>query len=136
MKLKVLIVDDDDVFIMVNTMMVRRSTISDDPVGFNSGDKALDFIEANKNDDESYLIFLDINMPMVSGWDFLEVLKGKNYSKEIYIVILTSSIDLSDHIKAKSYKIVIDFVEKILTLDACLRLKQMKQISKFYNVMK
>ena len=132
MKLKVLIVDDDEVFIMVNTMMVKRSTVSEEPIGFDSGKKALDYIEENKDLDESYLIFLDINMPVMSGWDFLESLKNKNYSKEIYIVILTSSIDLSDHIKAKSYNLVIDFVEKILTLDACLRLKQMRQISKFY----
>lgn len=132
MKLKVLIVDDDDVFIMVNTMMVKRSTISDEPIGFSSGKNALEYIEANKDENESYLIFLDINMPVMSGWDFLESLKNNNYNKEIHIVILTSSIDLSDHIKAKSYKLVIDFVEKILTLDACLRLKQMRQIAKYY----
>ena len=132
MKLKVLIVDDDDVFIMVNTMMVRRSTISDEPIGFSSGKNALEYIESKKDEDESYLIFLDINMPVMSGWDFLETLKNNNYNKEIHIVILTSSIDLSDHIKAKSYKLVIDFVEKILTLDACLRLKQMRQIAKYY----
>lgn len=132
MKLKVLIVDDDDVFIMVNTMMVRRSTISDEPIGFSSGKNALEYIESKKDEDESYLIFLDINMPVMSGWDFLESLKKNNFNKEIHIVILTSSIDLSDHIKAKSYKLVIDFVEKILTLDACLRLKQMKQIAKYY----
>ncbi|NUM31081.1 MAG: response regulator [Bacteroidetes bacterium] len=132
MNLKVLIVDDDEVFIMVNTMMVKRSTIADDPVGFDSGKKALEYIEKNKDVDETILIFLDINMPVMSGWEFLESLKNKNYSKEIYIVILTSSIDLSDHIKAKSYKLVIDFVEKILTLDACLRLKRMHQLAKFY----
>lgn len=133
MKLKVLIVDDDEVFIMVNSMMVKRSTVAEEPIGFDSGKKALDYIEENKDSDESYLIFLDINMPVMSGWDFLESLKMKRYSKEIHIVILTSSIDLSDHIKAKSFTLVIDFVEKILTLDACLRLKRMHQLSKFYQ---
>jgi len=65
--------------------------------------------------DEKILLFLDINMPVMNGWDFL-----KNYL-EIFnerndkIVILSSSIDFQDKEKAKLFSCVQGFIEKPLT---------------------
>jgi CheY-like chemotaxis protein len=65
------------------------------------------------------IIFLDLNMPVMNGWDFLE-----HFSKEFYpqfnaikVVILSSTIDPSDYLKAKQYEAVTHFLSKPLTVE-------------------
>ena len=58
------------------------------------------------------VIFLDINMPQINGWEFLDQLSEVSISSHIYI--LSSSIDPSDHKKAMSYKMVKGFYSKPL----------------------
>jgi len=60
--------------------------------------------------DENALIFLDLNMPVMNGWDFLEALKNKNVFHRI--IILTSSISKIDQEKAKEYPCVIKYMVK------------------------
>ena len=61
------------------------------------------------------VIFLDINMPVMNGWQFLEQMQILNLNPTVYI--LTSSIDQSDISKARTFKNVKAFLTKPLTYD-------------------
>jgi CheY-like chemotaxis protein len=72
---------------------------------------------AQKPDALPDVILLDINMPIMDGWDFLEWFKEfkENLVKAIPIFMVSSSIDWRDIEKAKSYEEVIDYMSKPLT---------------------
>ena len=60
---------------------------------------------------------LDLNMPLMSGWEFLELFNNEKYSifRDIPIIVLSSTIDPEDINKSKSYPNVIDFLPKPIT---------------------
>jgi len=60
--------------------------------------------------DENALIFLDLNMPVMNGWEFLEAMKNKNIHHRI--IILTSSTSKIDQDKAKEYPCVVKYMVK------------------------
>lgn len=72
---------------------------------------------ANISPDEKTLILLDINMPVMNGWDFLNQYLEKNQHRKDKIIMLSSSIDFQDQQKAKKYDCVEGFIEKPLTPD-------------------
>ena len=84
----------------------------------NSVEEAIDWF---KNHEHPDLIFLDLNMPEVNGWQFLEVLTEKQ--NQTQVVIVTSSTSIHDKEKAQKYAQVIDFLEKPLTKNTILSLK-------------
>jgi len=57
-------------------------------------------------------LFLDLNMPEMTGWDFLDIFKPKNIGPKVYI--LSSSVDERDITKASSYSIVKKYLSKPL----------------------
>ena len=65
--------------------------------------------------DPADVIFLDIKMPGIDGFDFLEKLKGLMLQKKIKVFMLTSSVRPEDKLKAFTYRAVIDYFEKPLT---------------------
>ena len=67
-----------------------------------------------KNTDKNFLVFLDLNMPVMSGWEFLKALEGKKAELNIEIHILTSSIDPGDQEHAAKFPLVSSFLVKPL----------------------
>jgi CheY-like chemotaxis protein len=122
MSLKVLIVDDDEIVIMIHRMMTIKSGLSADPICFSNGADAVAYLQSNFTEKDNYLVLLDLNMPLMNGWEFLDSI-GPFPGLEI--VIVTSSIDNRDHEKAKTYKQVIDFIEKPLNLETCAKIKNL-----------
>jgi len=63
------------------------------------------------------VILLDINMPVMDGWDFLEWVKNNRhlFAKNVPIFMVSSSIDWRDIERAKSYESVMDYMSKPLT---------------------
>jgi CheY-like chemotaxis protein len=66
-------------------------------------------------EDSPDVVFLDIKMPGLDGFDFLDKLKSLAPSKNIKVVMLTSSLRPEDKLRAFSYKAVVDYLEKPLT---------------------
>lgn len=119
---KVLLVDDDYISNFLNKLLIRDMNLTDKTFFASNGEEALDFIRENcvitegKEDDNTIdLILLDINMPVMDGFEFLEEYnKIENKRNNIYIVMLTSSSDYKDMQEAKKYN-VSGFLNKPLT---------------------
>ena len=123
MNLIVVVVDDDNVILFLHKKILQKAKFDESLYTFNSAKKALDFFDKLPDNAEPILLFLDINMPVMNGWDLLEVIHQVGFEKEVHVVMVTSSVDASDKEKAFSYSKVIDFVEKPLGELALQRIK-------------
>ncbi len=112
--------EDDPITIMVCDRIMKMHGFAEAVKSCENGKIAIDYLKSiNPADEEPEIIFLDINMPVMNGWDFLEeydTIKN-NYLKSPRIFILSSTVDPEDYKKAKSFSTVEDFISKPLTKD-------------------
>lgn len=132
MSLKVMIVDDDPVFIMINKLRVKTSSIAENPLTYSNGKAAFEALLNDKETEDSYLVFLDINMPIMDGWDLLNAIQNTPLANKVYVVMVTSSVDGSEKERAKAYPQVIGFYEKAIDINTCKEIKANPAISHFY----
>jgi len=121
-KIKILFIDDDRATNFLNKYIAKSSEKIDSINLSHSGFEALDFLKSGLLDASKIpnLIFLDINMPAMNGWDFLKEFCGldKRLVDEIKIVILSSSDDPVDLNKFEENKMLLDFLKKPLNKQA------------------
>lgn len=103
------LVDDDPLVNKMHKMLLKKYHANIAVVDFNSPQKALEHIAVHHTE----LIFLDINMPEIDGWEFLSRLKM--HSLNAKVIIVSSSIDPAEKNKAYSHDCVKDFISKPLT---------------------
>lgn len=132
MELHVLVVDDDNIFNLMADVFLRNLGITANPHCFTSGQEALAYINRHTENDISFLLFLDINMPAMSGWAVLNVLQQLPNRHRIHVVIVTSSIDRADRKSARSFPLVIDYMIKPLKREKLVSLKQHEKIAPFF----
>jgi len=132
MGLKVMIVDDDPVFVMMHKLRVKLSKLATNPLTFLNGKAAIEAIISDTDVDDSYLLLLDLNMPIMDGWDFLNAIQQNPKCKNIYVAVISSTIDKEEKAKARSYPQVIGFYEKALTGNICEEIKSNPNIAPFY----
>lgn len=112
----IFLVDDDPINNLINRRLLGKTGIGNYIEEFLSAQEALEKIKQLPKE-TSLLIFLDINMPVLNGWEFLEKYATLFPEREDKIVILSSSIDYQDRQKAFGYAIVSGFLEKPLSLE-------------------
>lgn len=126
MRFKVLIIDDDPIILVLHKSIATRSGLcTEEPLTFQNGKAALDYLCAHGNVQDQYLLMLDIHMPMMNGWEFLDSIKSTPLWAQMKIILISSSIDARDHEKAKQYSQVIRYIEKPLRFDICTKLPEM-----------
>lgn len=115
-KVKVMIVEDDPMVTFLHKALVVKRDICAAPIDFMNGVEALDFIleDSDKDQEALYLILLDINMPLMNGWEFLEALEECEVASRTEVIIVTSSPDQEDLERAKKFELVTDYIEKPL----------------------
>src|SRR3990170_87384 len=133
MKLNTLIVDDDAMVVFLHKLAVVESGLSNVPGVACNGKEALTYIAQHQTSGTYFLILLDINMPEMDGWGFLDAIQTLKVTTPISVVMVTSSIDKRDRNRAKEYSHVIDYVEKPLNSSTCANLKKLPQLAVLFN---
>jgi two-component SAPR family response regulator len=118
----VIVIDDDAVVLFLHKLLIKRSSLPSNIRTFKKAEEALEFLNTGAYA-TPVLIFLDINMPQCSGWEFLDQIEKIPNSDKFFVVMVTSSINLSDRKKAEKFSRVIDYHEKPLSKEACEKIK-------------
>ena len=121
----ILCVDDDPITLMLCKMVISRATFAKEIATAQNGEEAInhfDEIKLNNLGTEIIkypkLIFLDLNMPVMGGWEFLDHFSEAGYVDvfpKTKVLVLSSTIDPKDIEKSKTYPMVIDFLSKPIT---------------------
>ena len=124
----ILLIDDEDINLFILQNLLRLSRIKAEITFFNTSKKGIDYLQGLSEKGEKFpdLILLDIEMPVMNGWDFLEMYKqfDKDVTYDTKVIIFTTSIVEQDMAKAKSYEEVEDFVNKPMTIEMLKNIEQ------------
>lgn len=115
----IILIDDDPINNLINKRLISKLAICNDIVEFSEAEKALEYLK--NTDGAGNLILLDINMPVMNGWDFLTCYADLKDRIEESIIMLSSSIDHQDRQKSRTFNFVQDFIEKPLTREKLAR---------------
>ena len=121
--IQILLVDDDPSVLFLHELILGESGWAGYLHKFQGAKEALAFMTENTADRTPTLIFLDINMPGMTGWDMLSAMQRDEFGDEVLVVMVTSSINAADKTKALAFQRVIHFIEKPLTLEGCGQIK-------------
>jgi CheY-like chemotaxis protein len=127
----ILLIDDDEINNFISIKLIKKALLNTEILACLNGKYAIDQLLEIQQKDPSKLpdfILLDINMPIMNGWEFLEEYKRLKIDplQKSKIFIVSSSVFSNDINKAKSYSLVTDFVSKPLNVD---KIKELFQIN-------
>ena len=114
---KIILIDDNHTTNFLNEMVINRSGHDISVISFDKANNAIDFFEKEKNGAKKYLIFLDINMPEMDGWEFADAYSKIKLTTSNIIVMLTSSVDPRDKDRALNHEVIHDYHSKPLTFE-------------------
>lgn len=115
------LIDDDYATNLYNSIILEERNLAEKLVVFEKSTEALHFFQEHK--DVNGLILLDVNMPILNGWEFLdEVCKSGLICNRQFTILILSASRNPDHIeKSKEYKCVRGYLNKPLQIDELLK---------------
>ncbi|RZK73541.1 MAG: response regulator [Pedobacter sp.] len=118
-KINLLVIDDDDINIFIIKKIVAKTGYNVEMVSKNNGQLAIDYLRQVASDKEQFphLMLIDINMPILNGWEFLDAYNDLETSLKSDMYMLSSSVYENDIEKAKTYKTIKGFISKPLSLE-------------------
>lgn len=117
----VCIVDDDEIYQFTAKRTLAMTDLASKILMFNDGEEAIEYLTINMHNEAELpdIIFLDLNMPVMDGWDFIEeyiTLKPK-LDKNIILYVVSSSVYDEDIRKAKAISEVSDYIVKPISIE-------------------
>lgn len=121
---KVICVDDDPIALLLSKLVLAKSDFASQVITAANGEIAIQYLERpeviaeNNSSENPLVILLDLNMPVMDGWEFLEQFSTTLYSqhyKAAKVILLSSSIDPNDIERSKDFPMVSAFLPKPLT---------------------
>jgi len=133
---KVFLIDDDNIVIYLTKLVINESLPEIEVIPFEYATEALDTLQELVENNQHFpeYILLDINMPMVDGWDFLAAYEKFPCEKraQCKLMMHSSSLDAAEEIKSRTYTCVADFVAKPITTESLSAVFSLEQ--SFQNV--
>ncbi|MEN9337604.1 MAG: hypothetical protein RLZZ500_2591 [Bacteroidota bacterium] len=117
-KTNFIIIDDDDIFLKLGKMYLELGDCTSSVSLYNEATIALDVITGMlEHIDKNMVVFLDLNMPVLNGFGFLDQLQQlpNAFNEKLRVYIMTSSINDEDIERANSYSIVKKYLNKPIT---------------------
>lgn len=118
---RVCLVDDDRIFQFTLEKMLHHIRPDVSVVGFSDGEGAFTFLKEHQEEAQLLpdVLLLDLNMPYMDGWQFLDAFQefSSRMAKKISIYLVSSSIDPRDVNRARQYEVVRQYVPKPITTD-------------------
>jgi len=112
--LKIFLVDDDDIYQFTATKTLESMGVVSQISVFPDGLQAIQYIKDHISDTSALpdVIFLDINMPVMDGWQFVEEYQKLQLGKKISLYMVSSSVDEADMKRCKDYGVIEDYIIK------------------------
>lgn len=116
------IIDDDRLYQFGMKRMLHHVAVETEVKQFYNGMEAIQYLQQNKDKRNNLpdIIFLDINMPLMNGWQFLDTFKNLrlHFSKQILIYMITSSVDNAEILRAAAYKEIRNYIIKPISFES------------------
>jgi CheY-like chemotaxis protein len=111
---QVFLIDDDEVFVFLTKRIIERSEAQVSLTVFSNGQEGFDHLVSIAADADLLpdIILLDLNMPVMDGWEFLNSYQKVKFAKKISLYIVTSSISPYEVDRAKHIEVVTEFIVK------------------------
>ncbi len=133
MNRKILVIDDDPLILMIHEAVLETQELACSSEFFDDAGEAINFMERGDNVNTQFLLLLDINMPIISGWDLLEEIQDSSLQGNVAVVMVTSSVNEGDRLKAGKYSNVVGFISKPLKDSDFDQLKSIEKLIPFFK---
>ena len=117
--MRIFIIDDNQIDLLISRKLLLKNSTELDIQEYSQARQALSAIKSNQ-DDKPDIILLDLNMPEMDGWGFLNELKEADIQSGFKVYVLTSSLDDRDRTRAQEYRVVEGYLTKPLN-DAVIK---------------
>ena len=123
-KINLLVIDDDDINIFIIKKIVEKTGLEINMISKGNGQLAIEYINQSIENPEIFpnLMLIDINMPVMNGWEFVEAYQSLHIKHNVDMYILSSSVYENDIEKTKNYPSIKGFISKPLSIE---RLKEL-----------
>lgn len=112
-ELQILIVEDDKIVSRLHKFSMTQASDNEVQIVGN-GREALDYLDEVAGKKDKILVLLDLNMPVMDGWDFLKACHSRPYVNKLVVIIVTSSLFREDKARALKYRRVMAYYPKPL----------------------
>lgn len=126
--MEMILVEDDLIVTRLHKWNINNF-IGITPTDFLNGKEAVNYLDEQARRSKNFLVLLDLNMPVMNGWEFLEICHSRSYANRIYIVVVTSSSYKLDSERARKYDRVVGYYQKPLTIEKLSEIFSLKEIA-------
>lgn len=132
------IIDDDKIYQKIINKLIQKSGVFSTHSTFMNGKEAIITLSKTLENNEELIpdiILLDINMPIMDGWEFMEEMKiiKSKINKQIIIYIVSSSILIEDRNKSKTFTDISGYIPKPISVEDLISIVESSKDGKFLN---